>query len=82
MSKKSKNITFFLFEINEHQCLNTPKLLVHRKFDNLEVGECFFLLDVGVCIVKLVEAKLIRQQCFSLHNLFCYKIILEIKKIW
>ena len=24
--KKLKNITFLLFEINEHQCLNTLKL--------------------------------------------------------
>ena len=33
--KNVKILNFFLFEINEHPCLNTPKFLLHWKFDNL-----------------------------------------------
>ena len=42
MCKKLKNIKKFLFRINEHQCLNTPKLLITEKiWQSLSMGEFF-----------------------------------------
>ena len=58
--KNKKKITFFIFEINKHQCLNTPNLYLK----SLSLGEFFSPLKGGGCLVKLVAAKLIRQHMF------------------
>ena len=69
MKKLKKNLNF---EINEHQCLNTPKLNFIYK-ENLilfKFGEFFSSLNGGIFVVKLVAAKVIGQHTFSLHYIF------------
>ena len=72
MKEKKNFFTIFLFELNEHQYLKTPKRLLHWKFfQSLSFGEFFWK---GGFVNKLEAINI----CFSLPYL-SYIIIFEIE---
>ena len=57
-----KILLFVLFEINEHQCLNTPNFNYNENVTTFGFGEFFSsCMEGGGFVVKLVAAEVIRQ---------------------